>query len=91
MYLVTKPFNEGDIKRSTGELVTGKGYKLLNRLISLRYLKEVELKKGEETSFECQLCETKRCFINEESLENHYLACHADQVEIIDDNNDSRE
>lgn len=88
MYLVTKAFNEGDIKRTSGELVTATGYRLLNKLISLRYLKEVKIKKTEETSFKCQLCEIERYFIDEKALEAHYLLCHPEQVEVIEDNNE---
>lgn len=86
MYLVIKPLQDGEIQRSVGELVTGTNYKFLNKLILLRYLKEVKLKKSEETSFKCQLCEVERYFVDEKSLEQHYLVCHPDQVEVIDDN-----
>lgn len=90
VYLVTKPFQDGDTQRVSGEYVEGTGYKLLSKLILLRYLKDVgtvDDKSSAETSFRCQLC--NRAFINQETLDRHYIECHPDEIEIDDEpNND---
>lgn len=85
MYLVTKRFNDG-IQRLPGELVEGTGYKLLSKLISLRYLKEIN--PFADTSFRCQLCSDERIFIDQETLDKHYIDCHPDEIEIVNENDD---
>jgi len=80
VYLVTRRFSDGT-QRVPGELVEGTGYKLLSKLISLRYLKETDVTA--EASFRCQLCE--RLFIDQETLDRHYIECHPDEIEITDD------
>lgn len=84
MYLVTKKFEDSGTQRVTGELVEGTGYKLLSKLISLRYLRETDATA--ESSFRCQLCE--RCFVDQETLDKHYIECHPDEVEITDDDDE---
>lgn len=85
MYVVCKTFTDGNIQRNVGELVTGNGYKMLNKLVSLRYLKAVELSEKQKTAFKCELCETERYFIDEKSLDNHYMIYHTDQIEVVED------
>lgn len=80
MYQVTRKFQENDIQREVGELVSGTGYRYLQRLIELRYLKDVG---AEPTSFRCELCE--REFISQQALEDHYITTHPDDIEIEDD------
>jgi len=64
MYLVCRNLQDNGIKRIKGEIVSGKGYKLLSKLITLRYLKE-----STQSSFKCHIC--NREFCNEQTLESH--------------------
>jgi hypothetical protein len=80
VYLVNKKFMDAGIQRSVGEVVTGDGYKLIDKLIKLRYLTELG-KKAKPVK--CELCD--RMFDSQETLEIHYLAEHPDEVEITDD------
>ena len=82
MYLVTRPFQDDGIQRIQGEIVDGTGYRLLSKLIGLRYLKDVGV-LTDEASFRCQLCD--RAFIDQETLDRHYIENHPDEIEITDD------
>ena len=79
MYLVTRTFQDNGIQRVHGELVVGTGYRTLHKLIELRYLKDA----GDSESFRCQLCE--RAFHTQDTLDEHYLTCHPDDVELTPD------
>ena len=79
MYLVTRTFQDNGIQRVHGELVVGTDYRTLHKLIELRYLKDA----GDSESFRCQLCE--RAFHTQDTLDEHYLTCHPDDVELTPD------
>jgi hypothetical protein len=80
MYLVTKAFVGEGCNRVVGEVVNGKSYKLLNKLLIQRYLAKLDSKIK---PCQCQLCD--RQFIDEKILELHYITEHPDQIEIVDD------
>jgi len=80
VYQVTRKYQDNDIQREVGELVTGTGYRYLTRLVELRYLKDVG---AEPTSFRCELC--SRAYSSQETLEEHYVKNHPDEIEIDDD------
>jgi len=79
VYLVTRTFQDNGIQRVHGELVVGTDYRTLHKLIELRYLKDA----GDSESFRCQLCE--RAFHTQDTLDEHYLTCHPDDVELTPD------
>lgn len=81
MYLVSKQYTTDDMTLRIGEIVTGKGYRLLGKLIKLGYLKECDTSRTLK-SCDCELC--KRKFVNKETLEKHYLMIHPDEVEIVE-------
>lgn len=84
MYLVTRTFQDNGIQRVHGELVVGTGYRTLHKLIELRYLKDA----GDSESFRCQLCE--RAFHTQDTLDEHYLTCHPDDVELTPDGDEDK-
>jgi len=77
MYLVNKTFGEAGITRVNGEIVDGKNYKLLSKLVNLRYL--TVLDRNIEP-VKCQLCD--RQFADTLTLETHYIMIHPDQIEV---------
>lgn len=81
MYQVTKKFDDSVCTRIIGELVDAKEYKLLQKLISNRYLTWLDHKVK---PVKCELCE--RQFVNQQALEAHYLLSHPNDVEITDEN-----
>lgn len=81
MYKVTKRFDDSGITRINGELVNGTGYKLLDKLVANRYLTWLDYKVK---PVKCELCD--RQFIDQETLEAHYLLSHPNDVEITDEN-----
>ena len=76
MYLILKPFISDGIQRKSGELVDASEYKLIDKLVNLRYMKEFV----NADSFRCEIC--NREFINSETLESHYIESHYDEIEI---------
>lgn len=81
MHLVIKDFLDGGIQRSAGELVDGNNYRMRDKLISHRYMKEIEIAEEDAVAFKCELCETDRFFIDQKTLDDHYIAYHPDQIE----------
>jgi len=78
MYLVVKSFGVASVE--AGEVVDGKNYKLLAKLIARRYLTELDKKVK---PVKCQLC--GRQFQDEKTLETHYLTQHPNEVEVTSD------
>lgn len=76
MHLVLKSFESDGVQRKSGELVDASEYKFLEKLISIKYLKE----SVNADSFRCEIC--SREFINPETLESHYIESHPDEIEI---------
>jgi hypothetical protein len=64
MYAVLRSFNDGDAIRVVGELVDGIKYRLLNELISQRYLMKYD------GSSVCT-CNCERSFVSQKDLDNH--------------------
>ena len=79
MFLVKKSFGDGEYYRMSGEIVDGKGYRLLHKLINQGYLLSLNSKDVEK--FKCKLC--KRKFINEPTLNAHYIVHHPKEIEIV--------
>jgi hypothetical protein len=81
MFLVLKPFGDAGFYRVAGEVVDGKDYKWLNKLIAQRYLISFDIKNEENKTIKCQLCE--RVFVKEEILNAHYILCHPNDITIV--------
>jgi hypothetical protein len=86
MYRVSKSFGASGKILQIGEIVDGKKYKWLDKLITNGYL--TELDKSVEP-VKCQLCE--RQFVDEPTLEAHYLTEHPNDVVLTDDKEDSKQ
>lgn len=78
MYKVTRPFKAEGFDRISGEVLDADGYRLLPKLINLRYLAKLD---NHVKLSKCQLCD--RQFIDAKLLEGHYIEVHPTEIEIV--------
>ena len=82
MFIVSKEFSADNLIHKIGEILTGKGFRLLAKLIKLGYMKECDTSRTLKT-FDCELC--KRKFVSKDHLDVHYITVHPNEVEIVEE------